>query len=165
MSRRRAYAFFAVVAALILFPLGVIGYNELKLATGDEVRLRTEPIDPIDFFRGRYVTLRYDISRLPMDIDTMRLGPGTTVYVPLRNAGAYWTGDHVLTARPSDGRFIQGRLASGGEIRFGIETYFAEESEAKRYEEAATSGQLYVDVVLDDAGKAKIQELHVVSQD
>jgi uncharacterized membrane-anchored protein len=162
VSRGRRLGFFGVVAVLVAVPLAVIGYNELKLATGEEVRLRTEPVDPIDFFRGRYVTLNYEISRVPLDVS--ETAPGTTVYVPLRDVGEFWKGQAAMTERPSGGRFIRGRVGSGGQIRYGIETYFTDERKAKRYENAAGSGTLYVDVILDDEGGAKIQELHVGSQ-
>ena len=158
MSRQRRFAFFAVVTVLVLFPLATIAYNELKLATGDEVRLKTQPVDPIDFFRGRYVTLSYDISRVRMDGNP---APGTTVYVPLRDTGPYWTGDFASTSRPPTGRFIRGQVTDAAQIRYGIETYFVDEREARKYESAAASGGLYVDVVLDDGGKARIEELHI----
>jgi uncharacterized membrane-anchored protein len=162
MSRRRTVVFFVVVAALVALPLGIIAYNEIKLAGGDEVTLRTEPVDPIDFFRGRHVTLNYEISRVTVSGEPP---PGSTVYLPLRDAGAYWTGDLASTERPSSGRFIRGRLIGGRQIRYGIETYFVDEREAKRYERAAAAGVLLVDVVLDDDGKAKIEELHVGSRE
>jgi uncharacterized membrane-anchored protein len=157
VSRPRRYAFFGVVTVLVLFPLATIAYNEVKLATGDEVRLRTEPVDPVDFFRGRYVTLNYDISSVPIEGQPP---VGTTVYVPLRDVGAYWTGSFASPRQPS-GRFISGRVTEGGQILYGIETYFVDERQASKYESAAASGQLYVDIVLDDSGRAKIQELHV----
>jgi uncharacterized membrane-anchored protein len=162
VSRRRRYAFFAVVTVLVLFPLATIAYNELKLATGEKVRLKTQPVDPIDFFRGRYVTLSYDISRVRMDGNP---APGTTVYVPLHEAGPYWTGDFASTIRPPSGRFIRGRVTDAAQVRYGIETYFVDEREARKYERAAASGDLYVDVVLDDGGKARIKELHIVRPD
>jgi uncharacterized membrane-anchored protein len=162
VTRRRRYAFFGVVTGLVLFPLAMITYNEVKLATGEEVRLKTQPVDPIDFFRGRYVTLSYDISRISVGGDPP---PGTTVYVPLRDAGPYWTGDFASTTRPPNGRFIRGRVTDRGSILYGIETYFVDEREARKYESAAATGDLYVDVVLDDGGKARIDELHIVRPD
>ncbi len=162
MSSQRRYAFFGVVALLLVFPLATIAYNEVKLATGDEVRLRTQPIDPVDFFRGRYVTLSYDISSV-RTVGSPE--PGTRVYVPLHDAGPYWTGDFASPTRPATGRFISGLVTDSGQVRYGIETYFVDEREASKYEGAAAAGQLYVDVVLDDSGKARIQELHVARPD
>jgi uncharacterized membrane-anchored protein len=160
MSRRTRIAFLAVVGAQLLFPLGVIGYNELKLATGTEVRLRVQPVDPIDFFRGEHVVLAYQISNVDHEAGTR---PGMTVYVPLRKEGQYWTGEFAQLDRPS-GVFIRGRATDSGGTEFGIETYFVEEGEARGYEEAAAEGDLAVDVVLDDEGGAKIKRLRVISQ-
>ena len=54
-----------LVAALWLAILGgMVAINEHTLRTGREIVLKTVPVDPRDLFRGDYVTLRYDISRL-----------------------------------------------------------------------------------------------------
>lgn len=161
MSRRVRIAFLAVVIAQLLFPLGVIGYNELKLATGEEVRLRMEPVDPLDFFRGEYVALSYEIANVDVEDG---VEPGETVYVPLRKRDHYWTGDMALADRPSgDTVFIRGRQTEGG-IEFGIETYFVEEGESRKYEDAVGRGDLFVDVALDDDGGAKIKRLRIIPQ-
>jgi uncharacterized membrane-anchored protein len=49
------------------------------------VTLQTEPVDPRDLFRGDYVTLSYDISRLPAGaLKDQRAGGGNPiVYVKL----------------------------------------------------------------------------------
>lgn len=160
MSRRARIAFLAVVGAQLLFPLGVIAYNEIKLATGTEVRLHVEPVDPLDFFRGEYVALTYDISTIDIEPGAR---PGSTVYVPLSRRGHYWTGDSAELVRPTD-VFIRGRVTSPGTVEYGIESYFVEEGEARRWEDAAARGDLYVDVVLDDDGKARIKRLRVIPQ-
>jgi uncharacterized membrane-anchored protein len=160
MSRRLRIVFLAVVAAQLIFPLAVIAYNEFKLASGEEVRLHVQPVDPIDFFRGEYVALSYDIS----GIKTGGAPPGTTVYVPLYETDSHWTSQSAVLRRPPDDvTFIRGQVTEGG-IRFGIETYFVEQGESRRYEEAVQSGDLFVDVVLDDEGDAKIKRLRVIAQ-
>lgn len=159
MSRRLRIVFLAVVVAQLIFPLGVIAYNELKLATGEEVRLRVQPVDPTDFFRGEYVALTYDISGI-----TTGAPPGTTVYVPLFKRDGHWTGRLAALRRPpNDVTFIRGHVTERG-ITFGIETYFVEQGQSRKYEEAVQNGQLFVDVVLDDEGGAKIKRLRVIAQ-
>jgi uncharacterized membrane-anchored protein len=151
MTRRAL--FWLLVALQALIPLGLIGWNEVALATGREVTLRTVPVDPIDLFRGRYVTLRYEISSL-------RVPPGAhTVYVPLRRDGEHWTGDVALLDEPAGGPFIRGTATDGG-IELGIETYYADEDEARRLERRA--GGLVVHVVLDDGGRARISGVEPV---
>jgi len=146
MTRRRRRAFVLLVAAQALLPLGLIGWNERALASGTEVTLRTAPVDPIDLFRGRYVTLRYEIA------PGGAIRPeGATVFVPLTRAGDVWTGGQPSLS-PPDGTFIRGVVTPSG-IRFGIERYFTDEDEARRLEGA---GPLLVDVVLDGDGGARI---------
>ena len=159
MSRRLRIVFLAVVAAQLIFPLGVIAYNEFKLASGAEVRLHVQPVDPIDFFRGEYVALSYDISGIKTGAP-----PGTTVYVPLYKTDAHWTGESAALRRPRDDvTFIRGHVTERG-ITFGIETYFVEQGQSRKYEEAVQNGELFVDVVLDDEGGAKIKRLRVIAQ-
>ena len=156
MSRRARIAFVVVVAAMAVLPLGIIGYNELKLATGDEIRLKVQPVDPLDFFRGEYVALTYAIARAQVPDG---LGPGSTVYVPLRQENDVWTGSTAVIQKPGDATtYIRGRY-TGGSIEFGIETFYVEEGQARRYERAMAEGTLYADVVLDDDGGARLDDL------
>ncbi len=158
MTARRRLAFWALVAAQALVPLVLVGWNEVALATGERVRLATVPVDPLDLFRGRYVTLRYGISSLRVNGDVER---GATVYVPLtKGGGGVWSGSYATPIRPEGGTFIRGRVTSrpagAVTIEYGIETYYADEDEAPELEQSAGRGRLYVDVVLDDDGGAKI---------
>jgi uncharacterized membrane-anchored protein len=159
---RRAWLFVGVVAAMVAVPLAAIAWNEWKLASGDDIRLQVQPVDPLDFFRGEYVALQYPISRLPLD--GTRWEGGDTVYVPLRKVDGHWTGDKGFPEKPRAGAFIQGRLQSGGGVEYGIETFFVEEGQARRYEEAMFDRRLYADVVIDDDGKARLKDLVIRSQ-
>jgi uncharacterized membrane-anchored protein len=140
--------FVALVAAQALLPLALIGWNEQALASGTHVTLRTVPVDPIDPFRGRYVTLSYEISAVPAGY-----GPSAVVYVPLSDGGESWVGGLPSSTQPDDGVFIRGIVGRTGRIEFGIERYFADEDEARRLEAA---GPLLVDVVLEEDGSARI---------
>lgn len=149
---RRTLAFAVLVGLQALLPLLLIGWNEVQLARGQDVVLRTVPVDPIDLVRGRYVALRYDISSL-------NAPEGSTVYVPLHRQGDHWTGELALSQKPDDGVFIRGRATSGG-IVYGIETYYADEDEARRLEREALDG-LDVRVSIDDEGQARIEGVEV----
>jgi uncharacterized membrane-anchored protein len=156
VSRRRLIAFGVFIAGLLLVPLGLIAVNELRLASGKHVLLHVEPVDPNDPVRGEYVALSYDISRVP-GADADGAGP-RDVYVILERRGRAWTGLRATGERPADGEtFIRG-VARNGTIEYGIETYYVEEGESPRYERAIARQELYVDVVLDDGGGAKIDK-------
>jgi uncharacterized membrane-anchored protein len=160
VNLRRHWPFLAVVAGLVAVPLVVVAVNEVRRASGRHVLLRAHPIDPHDLFRGEYVQLSYDISRLDPDA-----APGARVYVPLHRVGGHWNGDRAVRRRPSGGVFIRGRAGGqfGVRIRYGIESFFVEEGKARRYEEALARGRLYADVVLDGDGDAHLDHLVIRS--
>jgi uncharacterized membrane-anchored protein len=86
---------------------------------------------------------------------------GDTVYVELERRGEVWSGDRASRVRPDGGDpFIRG-VVTGGGIEYGIETYYADEEEARRLEREA-AGRLQVDVVLDDDGRGRVAGVEVV---
>jgi len=113
---------YAVLQAQALLPLVLIAWNEQALASGTHVTLKTAPVDPVDPFRGRYVTLSYEISSVPTGF-----GPSAVVYVPLSDGGESWVGGTPTSVQPDEGVFIRGRVGSSGRIEFGIERYFTDE--------------------------------------
>jgi uncharacterized membrane-anchored protein len=157
-----------VVAAMLAVVLGSIAWNEWELASGTQVRLRVQPVDPHDPFRGEYVDLSYPISNIRI------VGPpgpktGATVYVPLRRFNGVWTGGVGMTNRPSNGEtFIRGRVTSANmdshSVKYGIETFYVEEGQAQKYERAIVDGSLYADVVIDGSGEARLKDLVIRPQ-
>jgi len=160
MTSRRRIAFGVVVAVQALFLLGMIGVNQLALATGDKVTLLTRPVDPYDPFRGSYATLGYEISNV-----NVRAGiePGDRVYVPLHRDGDHWTGAFGYPSPPGRGEFIRGTVRSVyghlARVDYGIETYYADEDEARRLQGAM---HLLVTVALGDDGQAHISRVEPV---
>ncbi|MFN2467581.1 MAG: GDYXXLXY domain-containing protein [Gaiellaceae bacterium] len=156
MTRRRLAWFLLLLAALVLLPIGLVVWNEVKLATGKEVLLEVRPVDPNDPFRGEYVALSYPIARtrLPAGV-----GTGDTVYVVLVPGDRVWRAAGVVRDRPARGTFIRGRAGGFPGIEFGIETFYVEEGDARRYEDAIRRGAVEAKVVLDDGGGAKLRDL------
>lgn len=64
--QRFPYWLRALIVALVLSLalVSMIWQRASLLENGQEVRLRTVPVDPRDLLRGDYVVLRYDISQL-----------------------------------------------------------------------------------------------------
>ena len=164
MSRRERIAFLALVGLQLALPLGTVGWTEVQLARGTEVRLQTVPVDPRDLFRGDYVILRYEISQVDV-YDNIRAGD--TVYVPLRKVGVRWKArGGAQREKPEEPPFIRGRATSSMssetlepiEVEYGIETYFIEAGTGRRYESAEF---LYVDVSIDRNGKARIKRVKI----
>lgn len=66
MKRNYLILGFAAIAIAQLFVPGkMIWDRESVLSEGTELRLRTEPIDPNDPFRGKYVTLNFTNNEVP----------------------------------------------------------------------------------------------------
>ena len=64
---RRMWIAAIIVATLQTAVLGyMVGQRAWGLRSGVEVLLKTAPVDPRDLLRGDYVTLNYDISRVPV---------------------------------------------------------------------------------------------------
>lgn len=56
--------FFVMAAVQWLIPINMIWDSERTLASGREYKFRLAPVDPEDPFRGRYLNLDFDISRV-----------------------------------------------------------------------------------------------------
>jgi uncharacterized membrane-anchored protein len=61
----------AIILGAIILQVVVLAYmageREHILRNGKVILLRTAPIDPRDLFRGDYVRLNYEISRIGVD--------------------------------------------------------------------------------------------------
>lgn len=63
-EKKRFYVFLALIGIQVLFLVGLMLSRVLILAAGETLWLETEPIDPHSYFRGRYVILNYEFSRI-----------------------------------------------------------------------------------------------------
>lgn len=63
--KKTIWVFFVLmVLAQLYVPASMIWTSEDVLASGKAFKFKTAPIDPNDPFRGKYITLRYDIDRI-----------------------------------------------------------------------------------------------------
>ena len=165
MSRRRRIALLVIVCAQLAVPLAMAGLAAADLAFGDEIKLRAQPVDPTDLFRGNYVVLTYEISRLQV---VYPVSKGQQLCADLfQSAPGVYGARYAYDYPPRGGKEICGRAlndARGGEsvgIEYGIETYYASEEGAKEIEDSIARGQLFVVVDLDEDGSARIKSLEV----
>jgi len=107
MTRRHLIAVATAVAAILLALLPPLWVR----ATGDEVTLAMRPVDPLSFFRGNYMDIRYDVPT-PVGSDTEDAESGDAVYVLFADERPGRVLE-VTVERPSpaDGQFcLRGRL-------------------------------------------------------
>ncbi|GHS95838.1 hypothetical protein AGMMS50276_12940 [Synergistales bacterium] len=150
-----AIALLPVIA--ILWPVAV---NSFVLVFGEQVMLRTRPVDPRDFLRGDYVRLNYDISNISDISDMSNTGErGDIVYVTLKKDGRGVTEmSGVSFTPPQSGLWIEGVLGYGGAVDYGISVYYVPEGTGWELEEAIKYSSVLADVRIW-RGKAVISEL------
>jgi len=154
---RRRVALVAVVA-LVQAVLVVVAVAPRLSAhvRGEEYRFRVAPLDPIDPFRGAYVTLSYPDLQ-PGGRRMTREVPEGTVYVPLVADGEFWKADGFESSRPEDGPYLTCD-SSGWSLSCGIESWFTDQDEAQRLEREVADGAVAT-VLVDDRGNAAVVAL------
>ncbi len=173
---------------LLIFA-GLIASKEYTLRTGEEVILKTVPVDPRDMFRGDYVVLNYEINRLDLDevpAEYIDFEYNDPVYLALELEDGYGVPKKIYRNPPEGELYIKGtvkcitydytptgeerlheetpvpRKASVSEIRveYGIESYFVPEGRGREIETQQWKGKgVDVRVILDRWGNAIIKDL------
>ncbi len=121
---------------------------------GETYALAVAPVDPIDPFRGAYVTLDY--PGLEQARPTSWSGGSVPVFVPLRRlpGSELWTGGRAVREAPATGPYL--RCDAGqGRLRCGIESLFASQDEARRLEQDLADGAV-ARVRVDGRGNAAV---------
>ena len=136
---------------------------------GQQITLKTEPVDPRDLFYGDYVVLRYEISSLDASMWT---GVGQPkwkddVYVKLRRSAGQdgiYEAVAVSPERPDtvgDEAVLRGQVRYAGrgeiQIRYGLERYYVPEGTGRAIEDERANLQVHVRIA--PWGQARIMEL------
>lgn len=152
----------------------MIADRQAMLNAGRVVTLKVVPVDPRDIFRGDYVILSYDISRLePAKLQgDDKFDYGDIVYVTLVREGDVWNAAAVAKDKPvalQGGVPLRGTVqsfeaAEGGAITslslsYGIESYFVPEGTGRALEDERQKGSLSIDVAVDAQGRGAIKAL------
>jgi len=154
-----------VLAQLALVVVAVWAPLSARL-TGEEVKLRVAPVDPIDPFRGAYVELRYpdlpdpSSSSSPMtpeQQESVDEGRGTA-YVPLTRSGAVWVGGPVQRTPPAQGLYLTCDDSSWA-LQCGIESWFLPQDEAAGLQDALGTETAVATVKVDGAGHAALVDV------
>lgn len=151
MSRRAR-----VIAACVL-QLGLVGIAVAPSLSarvmGEEYLLAVAPVDPIDPFRGAYVTLDYPGLQQALPPDGS--ASDGTVFVPLERVPGsdLWQGRAAQRQRPSSGPYL--RCEADYRLVCGIESLFASQSSAQRLERELADGAV-ARIKVDGRGNAAV---------
>ena len=163
MEKKKLFLIIGIFWVIILF--GFIAFKEFTLQTGEEVLLKTRPIDPRDLFRGDYVILSYEISNLDansLQKDVTEFKQEDKVYVSLNKVDNYGIASGVYINNPKEGLILKGTIknvqGSRLNIEYGIESYFVPEGKGREIERLR-GRNLDVKVAVDKLGNAIIKDL------
>jgi len=158
-----------LIAALfqLLVLTGMVGLSAMPLWTGEEIKVKTIPVDPRSMFRGNYARLSYDISEVGIEHANKKLRNGDVVYVSLYQAesGLYEFSKASLT-KPQQGVFLRGRIQThrydsnqkAYDVKYGIEAFFAPKKKALALENDLRDGGIAV-LMVSSSGKARLKDV------
>lgn len=168
----------ALVAALL--QIGVLAWSihgrAVVLRDGAEVVLKTEPVDPRDLLRGRYVRLGYDISTIGLALfpEDQREAAirGSDIRVHLVPApDGLWQADRTdIGTGDGEGVWIAGTITyrlsdESVSVEYGIERFYAPEYLAPEIERNMRNGDITRTVVaVGKTGTAQIKALRQGSE-
>ena len=138
MSKVKWYIGFIVAVVIQLLLLGAVSAQRIiPIYAGRTVILKIEPVDPYDIFKGYYLQLDYEISRLD-SLKQSHLPSKGRVYVVLEEAkdGA-WHAISVHAQRPAtlpDGAVMIKARKEYSRFNYGLESFYVPETERSRIE-------------------------------
>ena len=136
--------FVLMIVAQWFAPLSMIVGANKTIEGGTEYKFRTQPVDPIDPFRGKYITLTFNEEfYVPLDTNERRLPDYSTVYAVLGTDSIGYARIMQLRAeRPTENLdYIEvQRLYSYGStepmsLKFPFSRFYLEESKATTAEQ------------------------------
>jgi uncharacterized membrane-anchored protein len=169
----------AIVAAAL--QTAVLGYmvesRASILRSGEDIKLKTLPVDPRDLLRGDYVILSYPISTISKDIvtgDIPRDSQQVRMAVRLKpGADGLWTASEASFGdlAPAEGSVVlrtlpfeyyssvDNVLPETLFVSYGIERYYVPEGEGKVLEDARNQEELEVEARVSKDGTPQIARL------
>jgi uncharacterized membrane-anchored protein len=171
--------FYIIVGLQVLFLVGEAVSNQIKLATGRTVILRTAPVDPRSLFMGNYMALSYDISSIDPRISAPgqaipKLQPGAAVYVGLAKRGGIHEPVDVLTYLPPANEVdptvvylrgtVTGHWGQRTQVEYGLERYYIPETrqaEVNRLQWGRQPVRMTVEVAVASDGTGRIRHVLV----
>lgn len=103
----RALLWLLLGCLMIAVPLAMIARKEHTLRAGQTLKFRLAPIDPSDPFRGRYMTLSFDVERghyaIPPGEESEYSDEGRAFARLGTDAEGFAKVEQILTSSPTDG--------------------------------------------------------------
>jgi len=176
MKRIPVLIFILVAFAQLAVPAMLAWGRIQTLAHGRVWKFKTEPIDPEDAVRGRYISLRFAAESFsaPAPAKSDQIEPGITVYVVLKeDANGFAQVDHVSPTELKGDNVVKARSGywsdNSQRVWFPFDKFWVTEKRApaaeQAYRENSRRGQqnAFVTVRVRD-GDAALEQLYIDNQ-
>ncbi len=166
MNNRPLLKFLICVGIPLLILMGMTITPMLTILYGQEIQIKTKPVDPRDVFRGDHVVLSYDINDIGIDAVPAVFKDETQtqkhsskpLYVLLKKAGEFYVVDHAAFEKPSEGIYLKAYFQytnwpagavyqgqpniTGIHVTYNLDQYFVPENTGTSLEFLSSRGQL-----------------------
>lgn len=172
LIERRGFRYLASFFILFLILISMTVEPITTNILGEEIFIKTKPLDPRDIFRGDYVQLNYEINDInleKLDEEILKLKDkeeenpfeylrGKKVYVSLKKSGKFYVVDKVTLKKPAEGIFLRGKYEyplwdnsaqaklNGIRVDYTLDKYFIPENTGKELEEKSRNGEVFAKV-------------------
>ncbi|MBI9062090.1 MAG: GDYXXLXY domain-containing protein [Marinilabiliaceae bacterium] len=177
MDKKYILPFLFLVVALVQLwvPASMIWKSESVLNDGKVFRFKTAPIDPVDPFRGKYVTLAFDVDEQISTADVVWYKDEYVYVKVLADSEGFAEIESISKKQPDDSsdyfkttvRYA-GKDENGANVRlhFPFDKYYMEESKAFEAEVAVRElaqdrSQVAYAIVSIQDGEARLKEVMV----
>lgn len=166
MSKKMSWGIALAIVFQIAVLVGMYWKAQLPFWFGQELHVKTLPVDPRSLFRGNYARLNYDFSRIKRTHfpKNLELRVGELIYIGLKpspqkgkSSNHLYAFDKVYLQKPDTGVFLRGRIKTWsavmtGQVRihYGIEAFFAPKEKALALEKELRDGGVAVIMVNAD---------------
>ena len=142
MKTIHVFLIFVIVVLVQLFvPAKMIFDREDVLRTGTLYKFKTQPVDPNDPFRGKYITLNYEMDAAESKDMTWQRGEKILVYIERDSLGYAKVYDVSKDRLDIDNDYIEAKViwSNGGldtvNFELPFDRFYMEESKAKPAED------------------------------
>ena len=162
------FLIFAAVLLQIILLFSIQIRKEISLRSGKIITVKIIPVDPRSIFRGDYINLNYEFSRLDLnkvEHDKAYFSRGQKVFIKLSKTGEEWKAIQVSDKYFRDVGTNEITLAGSVSgwpskdavnIIYGIESYFVPEGKGKYIEGKISDKRIKAEISIDSKGYASV---------
>lgn len=170
-NNKKTLLFLLAITVQIIILFCMVFSNEARIRNGIKIIVKTVPVDPRSLFRGDYIDLRYDFSRINLNsVNSSKkyFYYGNKVFVKLARVGEDWgiafvSDKPIKNVKPQE-VVIAGTVNRWGgakyiNVKYGIESYFIPEGKGKYIEKQISKKRVKVELSVDKDGCASVCRL------